>query len=74
MKPVVDRLNTDLGTKADLYIYAEADKDQNAASFANQHGIQAVPTTVIVGADGKVERIFPKVKVDGHVANGLESL
>ena len=31
-------------------------------------------TTVIVGADGKVERVFPKVKVDGHVANVLEEL
>jgi peroxiredoxin Q/BCP len=31
-------------------------------------------TTVIVDAEGKVERIFPKVKVDGHVASLLESL
>ena len=31
-------------------------------------------TTVLVGADGKVERIFPKVKVDGHVASVLDSL
>jgi peroxiredoxin Q/BCP len=31
-------------------------------------------TTVVVGADGKVERIFPKVKVDGHVAGVLEAL
>ena len=31
-------------------------------------------TTVILGADGKVEKIFPKVKVDGHVANVLEEL
>jgi peroxiredoxin Q/BCP len=31
-------------------------------------------TTVLVGADGKVERIFSKVKVDGHVAEVLESL
>ncbi len=31
-------------------------------------------TTVIVGADGKVEAIFPKVKVDGHVADVLSSL
>ena len=28
-------------------------------------------TTVVVGADGKVERVFPKVKVDGHVADVL---
>ncbi len=31
-------------------------------------------TTVVVGADGKVESVFPKVKVEGHVANVLESL
>ena len=31
-------------------------------------------TTVIIGPDGKVRRIFPKVKVAGHVAEVLESL
>jgi peroxiredoxin Q/BCP len=31
-------------------------------------------TTVVIGPDGKVERVFPKVKVDGHVASILESL
>jgi thioredoxin-dependent peroxiredoxin len=31
-------------------------------------------TTVIVGPDGKIERIYEKVKVDGHVASVLESL
>jgi peroxiredoxin Q/BCP len=31
-------------------------------------------TTVIVGADGKVEQVFPKVKVDGHVADVLAGL
>ena len=31
-------------------------------------------TTVVIGADGKVERIFPKVKVDGHVAGVLDAL
>ncbi len=33
-----------------------------------------IRTTVVVGADGKVERVFPKVKVAGHVAEVLESL
>ena len=33
-----------------------------------------VRTTVIVGADGKVERIFLKVKVAGHVAEVLAAL
>jgi peroxiredoxin Q/BCP len=31
-------------------------------------------TTVLVGPDGKVERVFPKVKVAGHVASVLEAL
>ena len=31
-------------------------------------------TTVVVGPDGKVEQVYPKVKVDGHVAGVLESL
>jgi thioredoxin-dependent peroxiredoxin len=31
-------------------------------------------TTVVVGPDGKVERIIPKVKVEGHVADVLGAL
>jgi thioredoxin-dependent peroxiredoxin len=31
-------------------------------------------TTVIVGADGKVEQIFSRVKVDGHVTDVLGAL
>ena len=31
-------------------------------------------TTVLVGPDGRVERVFPKVKVAGHVASVLETL
>lgn len=33
-----------------------------------------IRTTVIVGADGRVEQVFPKVKVDGHVTSVLEAL
>ncbi len=31
-------------------------------------------TTVVVGPDGTVEHVFPKVKVDGHVSDVLASL
>jgi len=31
-------------------------------------------TTFVIGADGKIEKIFPKVKVEGHAAAVLESL
>jgi peroxiredoxin Q/BCP len=43
----------------------------------NMYGKQVMGTertTVVIGPDGKVERIFPKVKVAGHVAGVLESL
>ena len=33
-----------------------------------------IRTTVVVAADGKVEEVFAKVKVDGHVASVLEAL
>ena len=31
-------------------------------------------TTVVIGKDGKVAKIFPKVKVDGHADEVLETL
>jgi peroxiredoxin Q/BCP len=33
-----------------------------------------IRTTVVVGADGKVEQVLGKVKVTGHVASVLDSL
>jgi peroxiredoxin Q/BCP len=31
-------------------------------------------TTVIIGGDGKIKRIFPKVKVNGHIQEVIEAL
>ena len=33
-----------------------------------------IRTTFVIGPDGKIERLFPKVTVDGHVAEVLGSL
>jgi peroxiredoxin Q/BCP len=33
-----------------------------------------VRTTFVIGPDGRIERIFPKVTVEGHVAEVLGSL
>jgi peroxiredoxin Q/BCP len=33
-----------------------------------------VRTTFVIGADGTIEKIFPKVKVDGHAAKVLAAL
>ncbi len=56
---------------------AEVQKAWGAWGEKNMYGKKTegtIRTTVIVGPDGKVERIFPKVKVDGHVADVLGSL
>jgi peroxiredoxin Q/BCP len=31
-------------------------------------------TTFIIGKDGRIEKIFPKVKVDGHVEEVMRAL
>lgn len=31
-------------------------------------------TTFVIGPDGKIAKVFPKVKVDGHIANVLETI
>lgn len=33
-----------------------------------------VRTTYVIGADGKVKHVFPKVKVDGHIQEVLATL
>ncbi len=56
---------------------AEVHKAWGAWGEKNMYGKKVtgvIRTTVVVGADGKVERAFPKVNVDGHVAKVLESL
>jgi peroxiredoxin Q/BCP len=56
---------------------AEVQKAWGVWKEKNMYGQKSMGTertTVIVGGDGKVEKIFPKVKVEGHVADVLENL
>ncbi len=56
---------------------AEVQKAWGVWKEKNMYGKKVMGTerpTVLVGADGKVERVFPKVKVAGHVASVLDSL
>jgi peroxiredoxin Q/BCP len=56
---------------------AEVQKDWGVWKEKSMYGKKVMGTertTVIVGPDGKVERIFPKVKVEGHVASLLDAL
>ncbi|HTP50846.1 MAG TPA: thioredoxin-dependent thiol peroxidase [Anaeromyxobacteraceae bacterium] len=56
---------------------AEVQKAWGVWGEKNMYGKKVwgtVRTTVIVGADGKVEQVFPKVKVDGHVAEVVGAL
>jgi thioredoxin-dependent peroxiredoxin len=56
---------------------AKVQKAWGAWGEKNMYGKKTegtIRTTIIVGPDGKVERIFPKVKVDGHAADVLGAL
>jgi len=53
---------------------AEVQKAWGVWKEKNMYGKKVMGTertTVVVGADGKVEHVFPKVKVDGHVSDVL---
>ncbi len=53
---------------------AEVQKAWGVWKEKNMYGKKVMGTertTVIVGPDGKVEKIFPKVKVEGHVEDVL---
>jgi peroxiredoxin Q/BCP len=56
---------------------AEVQKAYGVWKEKNMYGKKVMGTertTVVIGADGKVERVFPKVKVEGHAAEVLASL
>ncbi len=56
---------------------AEVQKAWGVWKEKNMYGKKVMGTertTVVVGADGKVEKVFSKVKVDGHVAAVLAEL
>ena len=61
-----DRLVTDLGTEFGV----EVARSGETTSHVFRGSVRVQST----GADGKVETVYPKVKVDGHVAGVLESL
>jgi len=43
-------------------------------SFAGKEFMGIVRSTFIIGEDGTIKKIFPKVKVDGHIKEILENL
>jgi thioredoxin-dependent peroxiredoxin len=56
---------------------ASMQKEWGAFGEKNMYGKKVqgtIRSTVVVGPDGKVVRVFPKVKVAGHVAEVLEAL
>ncbi len=55
----------------------EVQKAWGAWGEKNMYGKKVkgtIRTTVVIGPDGKVEQVFPKVKVDGHAMAVLRSL
>lgn len=52
MKPVVDRLKAEYEGRIDFRIYGRVNSDRASGQFANQHGVAAIPTMVLVAPDG----------------------
>ena len=52
MKPVVDRLQTEYADRIDFYVYGEVNSDPAGSQLANDHGVTAIPTMMIVASDG----------------------
>jgi len=52
MKPVVDRLGQQYSQRMEWLVYFDLNSDAQAGAFASEHGVSAVPTMVLVAADG----------------------
>ena len=48
--------------------------EQRQASLDGVKKMGIVRTTFILDAEGRIERVFPKVKVDGHIREVLQAL
>ena len=52
MKPVVDGLQVSYSDKLDFVVYANVNSEQSVSEFADDKGVQYVPTMMLVSADG----------------------
>ena len=52
MKPVVDGLQASYSDRLDFVVYADANADQDISRFADDQGVQYVPTMMLVSTDG----------------------
>lgn len=52
MKPVVDRLEQQYAGSIDFTVYESASATPEIKSFTRLHGVEYVPTMMIVDADG----------------------
>lgn len=51
-QPVVDRVKPDYNGRVEFLVYSAVNSDQASGQFANEHGVTAIPTMMIVSADG----------------------
>jgi thioredoxin-like negative regulator of GroEL len=49
---VVDRLEPEYNGTVDFVVYGEVNSDSAAGQFASKHGVSAIPTMVVVDANG----------------------
>lgn len=52
MKPVVDGLRRAYEGRIDFMVYADLDSRPDASDYARKQGVDGVPTSMLVAADG----------------------
>lgn len=52
MKPVVDGLQQEYGEQLDFVVMPSVDQNAQESQLAGSHGVNAVPTMVLVSAEG----------------------
>lgn len=72
MKPTVVRLQQRYTGKIDFVVYDHIDQDQTSSDFANRKGVSAVPTMMLVTANGQELHRWEGTQDEGTVASAFD--
>lgn len=73
MAPVVDRLEQSYNNRVDFRVYKTMDQSADQNKFASQHGVSAVPSMVLVKADGSELQRWTGTQSEDLIASALDA-
>jgi thiol-disulfide isomerase/thioredoxin len=73
MKPVVDRLSSELEDEVEFRLY-NLDQDPDASAIADEFDVRYVPTFIFVGSDGEIVDTRVGTVPEDELRSILESL